>query len=205
MNDQEIAYLVGITKLKLIDSIIQKSYSMGKLFIDDTTFFQTPSAKSFIQIVFNLGIDYNIMKACDDGILNFAYSFERNRANNCKHIELIGCGLTLTHSSVKSKFGFPREAIFRKDLAYTNQMSLFETKATCPNYGILTHMSCKTHLREADVMFGVPDCDYKGWANLLDLETIVPESSTPKIVAVDHKEYSDFSIVVRKQLASLEQ
>lgn len=196
MNDIEVINLIGQDTLKKLESTLQKAYSYGELFIQENPFLQEESAESFRQNIINLSIDYSLAKASTDKLIESGYRYVKNYAKNCKHIELIHNGFIITHSSVNNGNRFPRNAIFRRDLSSTNQMSLYKDDSlVSPCYGILTHRPREIGNRKALVCFGIPDSDYGYWCNKLNLT----ELNSDCTVTVIEKEYEDFKFELRRK------
>lgn len=196
MNDSEIIKLFGQDSLRKLESTLQKSYSHGLLFIQENPMLQEESAESFKQNIINFAIDYNLAKACREGLLDFGFRYAKNHAKNCKHIELLHNELILTHSSINNGERVPRESIFRRYLSSTNQISFYgDETLNPPSYGILTHQHRENGNKKAIIYLGIPDSEYGYWCNEINLTLL----NSGLMVSVSEEEYEDFKFELRKE------
>lgn len=196
MTDLEIMELYGRDNLQKLTSTIKKAYSYADLLVEDNELFQTPSRYNVIQELYNLAIDYSLMKDCDNKLLPFAYKFSLNKRKNCTHIELTnGCGI-LTHSSVQTPLGFPRNAIFRNELANSSQtiLSGFDDSRTSTRYGIITHNKGSNGI--VSVGLTIPDCTPNNWMNNISLTELIQPLEV--FTNVNYEEYTDFKLALKE-------
>lgn len=66
-----------------------------------------------------------------------------NAAGNCRYVELEYMGIVVTCSAVDSPGAFPRDAVFREQLARSSQIEMFEDEEPIPDdtrlYTLLLH------------------------------------------------------------------
>lgn len=198
MGEKEFVSLFGRETLLTLDTLVQKAYSLGELFFMNNELFSTPSAENLKQHIINLSVDYQLERACKKQQLNLLYAYKNNQAHNCKHIELYNEDFVLTHSSCNSASKrLPRDAIFRKELACTNQMNFFYEDMQVPKYGIIIHRNWKTNDKNAYVILGIPDSDY---GKLCDDFSLTNYNDSKIPISKVEQEYDDFEFELKKNL-----
>lgn len=198
MNDQEIISMLGVDLLERLESTIQKSYSYVEFLMQNTPMLQIPSSSNIRQVITNTAIDYNFELLCREQQFNLNYQYTKNAKGNHTHIELMKNDFIFTHSSVPSNDKFPRDAIFRKELSTSNQLSFFDNEDEMnivPLYGILTHCYRNNIKDNVSVFLGIPDKDYGKWCNHISLKDLSHISA----IIINEPEYQDFEFEIKKR------
>lgn len=174
--NEEILSLIPFRDLQYIRIGIESGYSVASALIDSCDFLKVPSAKNRHQDIYNFASDFCIDKQCKEGKIAFDSKFLFNHAHNCKYLQLQNDTVMVTFCSVNSPTALPRTSIFRRDLAYSNQVSMDEILnrkllVKNPRYFIVTHQRIlKNGVYTPAIQIGIPDEEYQKWNNLFSLD-----------------------------------
>lgn len=118
-----------------------------------------------------IAVEYQIKKSIENNQLDLIYQIEKNVRKNCSHIEIFNKNSILTIHQVQNKYDLPRDAKYRSNLAYVNQLRLFsefeeeDTNNQTP-YILLTYGG--NELPDF-IILGMPDFSVKNWIARISL------------------------------------
>jgi hypothetical protein len=160
---------------------IRRAYALVKEIQQQNDFLNWKVGFDFIPHLRNVAVEFEFKRLIDKGVLDLGYRIATNHSKNCHHIEIITDNCVMTVSHVQNKIAAPRKAIYRSNLSFNNQMSIFDllgfendTYDIGKNYSILTHGGLDANKMPKYINLGLPNSEIKQWFELIDL-TIEPQ------------------------------
>lgn len=156
---------------------VRRAYSLIKEISQQNDFLNWKVGRDLLPYLRNAAVEFEFKRLIDKGALNYKYRISMNQRRNCNHLEIISPNCVLTISHVPRKIAVPRKALFRSNLSFINQMSIFsilglQDDDICEDkyYAIMTHGGSTRSLSVPEfVNLGLPCTDVKEWAEILDL------------------------------------
>lgn len=161
----EIPYGV---RQKLIGTLSRAYADTENLKLSDSAF-NSNKGNETLTYIRNLKVEEQIKNEIENNFLPFEYKECKNYAENCTHYEFGTKNAIVTVSRVQKENMLPRKAIFRENLSFNNQISLFddEEETTSKKHILLTHVCEDGKLKS--LMLGIPSVDGKTWEYNLNL------------------------------------
>lgn len=161
----EIPYGV---RQKLIGTLSRAYADTENLKLSDSAF-NSNKGNETLTYIRNLKVEEQIKNEIESYFLPFEYKECKNYAENCTHYEFETKNAIITVSRVQKENMMPRKAIFRENLSFNNQISLFddEEEMTSKKHILLTHVCEDDKLKS--LMLGIPSVDGKTWEYNLNL------------------------------------
>lgn len=151
-----------------------KAYQLTKLHCSSTPYLNWEIGDDEKPNIRRVIVDYSLRKIVLEGKVPFQCHIEDNAAKNCRHLELKYNNIILTTNHLNQGARVPRKAIFRDQLAKSNQISLFplyddiEVKTGGVYHAILCHECNGDRLVRA--FLGIPSKNRRErWLDIIDL------------------------------------
>lgn len=163
----------------------------------------------------NLAVEFQLVQACNKGLLPFTYEILPNRNNSACYTKFTNLdeNVVLTANQTKNTKKSSRDAIYRNDLqeVFQSKLALFEEDKEIDNQNNIEYYSELNHGYQSKVptfaVVGIPDANRDWFARLNVLQQVnflsKGERKDLKTVSKDlagynEKDFKDFIMQVRK-------
>ena len=193
---------------------IQSAYELAVKHYNEFDFLNWSVGRNIFTEFRGIVTQFAIVKLIDQKNLGLTYKVSPNSLDNCEHIEILSRKSTLTISQVERKGILPRKAVYRNDLAVTNQVSFDFYNEGINNisrphryYFLLTHGSHDDSSLGPDFIYlGLPKPGVRQWEyriNLLMEPYLVDLPVVEDIGSADN--LIDLNEFIKKRLAREEE
>lgn len=191
---------------------VKRAYSLINELAQQNDFLNWKVGTDIFPYLRNAAVEFEFKRLIDNGLLDLRYRIAMNSRRNCHHIEIVADTCILTISQVQAKTSVPRKAIYRSNLSFSNQLTLFTTPDFSPDnfnedkyYAILTHGCRDTQNSRMPefISLGLPYPDVKRWAQVIDLTAEPHAIDTPEEVVVSDDLVLEFKEHIEKQGVSI--